>query len=41
MSVPSPEMVAPEMRGLTTQKFVSVTRRSPVFGAICAVAMMC
>src|SRR5215471_8688901 len=37
MSVPSPEMFAPEMRGRTTQNSVSSTRKLAVFGSICAV----
>src|SRR6266576_1749610 len=39
MRVPRPETVAPEMRGRTTQTFVSSTRNSSVLGAICAVAI--
>ena len=39
MSVPSPETVAPEMRGRTTQNFVPSTRKSSVFGSICTVTI--
>src|SRR3984957_13175694 len=36
MSVPRPVTLAPEMRGRTTQNFVSDARNSSVLGAICA-----
>src|SRR5262245_2846503 len=37
--VPSPETLAPEIRGRTTQNCVSSTRKPSVLGAICAVVI--